>query len=239
MDKPIVEKLRMDLNDIFESKTDFFNYQERHILGFKESDEWSETELNAAETTRYAMAYVILFAYYESFIKEVAKLYLNTIFKINTTDKVNVKILGLYFRDDFKNLRIIKTTDDKYQEKIEEIIENIIQATQNSQLLNEVKKESLQNSFVKNVRLASNMDPLKFQKLCKVLLIDGHPYKGDTNFLKNKLIKYRNKIAHGNIKKDDDYNEIFNFEQYQKIREKVFWVIEKFKDDLLSAAEKE
>lgn len=231
------ETFKNEINAVFNDKSNFFNYQERHILGFKESDEWTETELNAAETTRYAMAYVILFAYYESFIKEVAKIYLQAFFQNNSTDKVNVKILGLYFRDDFKNLRSIKPSDDKYQEKIEEIIENIIKANQNSQLLNKAKKELLQDSFVKNVRLASNMDPLKFQKLCKILLIDGHPYKGDTNFLKNKLIKYRNKIAHGNITKEDEYNEIFNFEQYQKIREKVFWVIEKFKDDLLSAAE--
>lgn len=181
------------------------------------------SEINKSSHSPYKLeallrsAIPILYAHWEGYIKNSSLAYLNFIANQKLEYRklaINLRALGIK-----RELFEMFYSDTEKMSKLLEIIETLL------------NKQDEKCSFnpEKMIDTKSNLNSKVFKEIIISLGLDYQGYKTKENIIDQKLLYYRNNIAHG--------KELFlGLPEYQNIYQEILTLIDTFKTDLENSA---
>lgn len=163
-------------------------------------------------------AILLIYAHWEGFIKNAAKFYLQFL--------NNQKLLCKNMQDNFLILHL----GSAFQEEV-----NYKLFSHRERILNELNK-SLNCEFLvcehKTINTNSNLKSEVFKLILEQFGIPQNEFETKFNMIDQKLLKYRNAIAHGEKRPDKDIYSVVN-----EIKDDIVELLDKFHEQIILAAE--
>lgn len=198
-------------------------WRKKELTAIKLDVESSEKKSDSEKSRAIRAGIIFLYAHWEGSIKKLAEYYL-----------IYVSNLHLNHNELKNNFFAIEIKDH-----LDKVVETK-KATHYGQLIDEIfaKKNEISAIPFKNViKTNSNLKMETFQQIMTTIGIEDGSYDLKKYMIDERLLKNRNKVAHG--ERIDQLYGIATPSDYIEFHIKIVSLISKFADDIMNAAEKE
>lgn len=177
-----------------------------------------QCEIDPPVMIMHKSAILLIYAHWEGFIKNAAKFYLQFL--------NNQKLLCKNMQDNFLILHL----GGAFQEEVDYKL-----FSHREKILNELNKSFNCKFHVcedKTINTNSNLKSEVFKLILEQLGIPPNEFELKFHIIDQKLLKYRNAIAHGEKRPDEDIYSVVN-----EIKDDIVELLDKFHEQIILAAE--
>lgn len=158
---------------------------------------------------------LVSYSHWEGFVKTTSSYYLSFLKTLSLpTNQLSIRLLSsLYFWNDQKKPKSAKDSISRYEDLI---------------------KGTVHDVFFYIDEMCSTESNLKFDVLSKIMFsigLDNTPFLQEKPFIDERLLKFRNKFAHGEFSYDED----LDVNGALDISKKVLYLIDMYKTELENA----